>query len=217
MKKSAFTMLELVFVIVVVGILSVVFIPKFERDNAGEAAYQIARHIRLAQHYALTEDRFNSPSSTAWKGTFWRITFINGTSGKCYQVWTDRDASGGTAPSGSEKALDPLTNKYVWGGTTCSDTQANVDQDVLLWKSFGVSTLTVCNGVGASHLAFDHLGRPGRVSLAGTGAGASGTFTPLASDCAITFTTNDGHDANLTVYRETGFVKVTAIDGVTLP
>ena len=201
-------MLELVFVIVVAGILAAVFIPRFERDNAGEAAYQIARHIRLAQHHALVEDRFNAPNATTWKATFWRITFVSGSKGQCYQVWADRNASTGTIPSNDEKAVDPLTKKYVWGGTTCSDTQANVNQDVLLWKSYGVTTLTVGDGTIPKNVAFDHLGRPGQITNL--------VFTPLADNCVISIDTNDGHSAEITVYKETGFVKVTKIDATDL-
>ena len=205
-------MIELIFVIVVVGILAAVFMPRFERDNVAEAAYQIARHIRLAQHHALLEDRFDDPSTLEWKGTLWRITFVNGSEGECYQVWSDRDASGGN-PGTDESAIDPLTKKRVWGNTTCSDTGSNVDQDILLWKSYGVDALSVCgvatSDAGIKHVAFDHLGRPGSVSL----AGGVGTFTPLTSDCVIAFQTNDGHSAEVTVYRDTGFVKVSKIDG----
>lgn len=210
MKKTAFSMLELVFVIVVVGILSAVLIPQFERDQAGEAAYQIARHLRLAQHNALIEDRYNDPSLTAWKATLWRVSFYASGGRECYMVYADRNANGGN-PSNDEKAVDPLTHKYLWGNTTCTES-SNVNDDILLWKSFGVSTLSVCGGAGAKHLAFDYLGRPGRVSL----SSGTGSFTPLTSDCVIAITTNDNHSAEITVYRETGFVKVTKIDTTVL-
>jgi prepilin-type N-terminal cleavage/methylation domain-containing protein len=213
MKKNAFTMLELVFVIVVVGILAAVFIPRFERDNAGEAAYQIARHIRLAQHHALIEDRFNdAPSGVDWKETLWRITFVNGTNGQCYQVHADRDGNGGN-PAQSERAVDPLTKKWLWSDTSCSDTTTGVNEDVLLWKSFGVNTVSVCgvatSAAGIKNIAFDHLGRPGQIS--------SHTMNYLTNDCNIYLTTNDGHNANITVYKNTGFVKVTSIDGINVP
>ncbi len=209
MGKKAFSMLELVFVIVVVGILAAVFIPKYGRDNAGEAAYQIARHIRLAQHHALIENRFADPSLNNWEATLWRITFVDGSDGQCYNVWADRDANGGN-PAANERAIDPLTRKYLWGGPTCDDSQTGVNQDVLLWKSFGVSGVSVCGGGNApKHIAFDNLGRPGTIN--GT------TFTPLAADCVVGIQTSDGHNAEVTVFRETGFVKVSKIDGVAIP
>ncbi|MGD9717776.1 MAG: type II secretion system protein, partial [Sulfurimonadaceae bacterium] len=50
--KKAFTMLELVFVIVVIGILAAVIIPRMDRDNASEAAIELQSQIRYAQHLA---------------------------------------------------------------------------------------------------------------------------------------------------------------------
>ena len=57
-NKKAFTMLELVFVIVVSGILAATFIPRFDRDNLQEAADQVISHIRYTQHLAMVDDKF---------------------------------------------------------------------------------------------------------------------------------------------------------------
>jgi len=196
-------MLELVFVIVVVGILGAVFIPKYEQDNAGEAAYQVARHIRLAQHHALVEDRVDdAPNGVKWEETLWRITFVSGSKGECYNVYADRDGSGGN-PAANERAVDPLTRKYLWGNTSCDDSQADVNQDVLLWKSYGVNNVSVCGN--SRHIAFDHFGRPGQIS--------GGTFVPFNADCTVTLGTSDGHTAEITIYEETGYVKVSKING----
>ena len=48
MKSSAFTMFELIIVIVVAGILAAVLIPRLERDNLRMAASQVIRHIQYA-------------------------------------------------------------------------------------------------------------------------------------------------------------------------
>lgn len=207
MKKSAFTMLELVFVIVVAGILAAVFIPRFDRDNAGEAAYQIARHVRLAQHHALVEDRIDPTNTTAWQKTLWRITFVDGSEGDCYKVFADRD--GNTNADANETAVDPLTRKKLYAGSTCAE-GSSVPDEILLWKSFGVSSVTLSGGCGGGtkNIAFDHLGRPGQIS--------GGTMNLLNADCNISLQTNDNHNAEITVYQDTGFVKVTKIDGIVL-
>lgn len=206
MKKTAFTMIEFVFIIVVIGIISASIIPQFDRDRIGEAAHQVARHIRLAQHYAMMEDRFNDGRNGAdWRETYWRIRFENGTDGDCYWVFADRDG-GGNADS-SERAVDPLTKKWVWGDSTCSDSNTQVNQDVLLWKKFGVTGVQVCAANNPKHIAFDNLGRPLQV------IGSIPTY--LAADCDVAITTDDGN-AVVRVYRETGYVKVYSIDGAIL-
>ncbi|WP_345972397.1 type II secretion system protein [Sulfurimonas diazotrophicus] len=203
MKKSAFTMLELVFVIVVIGILAAVFIPRFERDNAGEAAYQIARHIRLAQHHALVEDKFSTTDSDWWKG-MWAITFR--TTKNCYAVYNNQDyATGGTQADQNESAVDPLTRKRLYSDINCNENTATTD-DVLLWKKFGVDSLTLTNCGTNNQILFDHLGRP---------YGSAGNLL-VNNNCVITLGTKDGHSAEITVYKETGFVKVTKIDATGL-
>ncbi|MBN2895607.1 MAG: type II secretion system protein [Campylobacterales bacterium] len=56
--RRALTMIELVFVIVVIGILSAVLIPRMERDSLREAALQVASHIRYTQHLAIVDDKY---------------------------------------------------------------------------------------------------------------------------------------------------------------
>ena len=56
--KKAFTMLELVFVIVIVGILSIVAASSFQRNTLREAADQVVSHIRYTQHLAMMDDKF---------------------------------------------------------------------------------------------------------------------------------------------------------------
>ena len=202
MNKSAFSMLELVFVIVVIGILSAVFVPRFERDNAGEAAYQIARHIRLAQHYALVDDKFSATDSDWYKG-MWAISFR--TSHYCYAVYSNQDyASGGTQADENECAFDPLTKKRLYSDTGCNEDTARTD-DVLLWKSYGVNSINMTHCGVNNQILFDQMGRP---------YGSAGNL--LAEDCVITVGTDNGHSAEVTVYEETGYVKVTKIDSTVL-
>ena len=54
MKKRAFTMIELIFVIVVVGILAAMIMPRLERNGAKEAATQLLTHIRSVSYTHLT-------------------------------------------------------------------------------------------------------------------------------------------------------------------
>ena len=83
--KKAFTLIELVFVIGVLGILTFALWPKKQPTQAFEAARQIVAHIRYTQHLALNDDKFathkDGTSSIAkdWYKRLWRITFSNTT------------------------------------------------------------------------------------------------------------------------------------------
>ena len=59
MKKNAFTILELVFTIIVIGILASAVIPRMDRDNLFEMSEQVLSHIQYTQHLALTHNVYD--------------------------------------------------------------------------------------------------------------------------------------------------------------
>ena len=83
--KKAFTLIELVFVIGVLGILTFALWPTKQPTQALEAARQIVAHIRYTQHLALNDDKFATHTDTGgtdsiakdWYKRLWRITFSN--------------------------------------------------------------------------------------------------------------------------------------------
>lgn len=81
--KRAFTLLELVFVIVIAGILAFVLIPKSSDTKLLESANQLISHIRYAQQLALNNDQFD-PNDKDWYKKMWRIEFENNGT---YKVW----------------------------------------------------------------------------------------------------------------------------------
>lgn len=134
MKRFAFTMLELIFVIIVIGILAVLAMPNFNRHPLQEATEQLASHIRYTQHLAMVDDKFD-PADVNWWKTKWQLT-IAGTS---YDVFSDSVTINGTVDAG-EAAIDPLTKAPISAINLATD--------------YGITAIT------ASTLAFDNMGRP---------------------------------------------------------
>lgn len=64
-NKPAFSMLELVFVIVVIAILASLAIPRLERDFRTEARTNIISALRYTQHMALIDDK-RDPFDSSW-------------------------------------------------------------------------------------------------------------------------------------------------------
>ncbi len=135
--RKAFTLLELVFVIVVVGILAAVIIPSTRTNPVREAAIQLVSHIRYAQHLAMVDDKFNISDPT-WYENRWRISFdVN----KKYSIVSDINATDPMNPNVDLSDID-LDTDY---STTIDLSQCDANQTV----------------------SFDHLGRPMVDSLAG--------------------------------------------------
>ena len=130
LKKSGFTLIELIIVIIVAGILAAVMIPRLERDNLREAANQVVRHIQYTQHLAMMNDVYDA-SDTDWREKRWAIDLCS----TAYSIARADD---------SEVAEDPLTQRDING------TDNNL-------ANKGVNYITPNTGC---KIVFDNLGRP---------------------------------------------------------
>lgn len=207
MKRFAFTMLELVFVIIVIGILAVLAMPNFNRHPLQEAAEQVASHIRYTQHLAMVDDKYD-PTDPTWWQKRWQIHFENAAGGeKIYVIYNNLD--GDTNEDDDELARDPLNGALMKGvDNTIMLDPTKYTGKLMISKTYGISNVTFNAGchpssATSSRLGFDNLGRPYVLTS---------TTTPyaslLTSNCVITLTHTDG-TAAITVSPETGYVSVT--------
>jgi len=204
MKRSAFTMLELVFVIIVIGILAVLAMPDFKSNQLQRASEQVAAHIRYTQHLAMIDDKFDQTDATWWQKR-WQIRFphttINGTVVYYYEVFSDNNKAGNS--NLNEEAVDPLTGQTIGDGVTA--VAAIPDSSLVnLTKRFGVTSVTGTCVIGGAYrtIAFDHLGRP----YLDVYTGVYSNLIPTGG-CTIILNHLDG-TATITVQEETGFVSI---------
>lgn len=199
-------MLELVFVIVVLGILASMAMSRLDRDLKQEAADTILSNIRYTQHLSLMDNKhiFNDPK---WQQRFWKIMFSTCSNGAhFFRIGSDNDMDSGGSFEESEAATDPLTGKplYLADNGDCTDT--TVSNEMFIGKKFGV---TVANGTGGcngiKHIGFDHLGRP-HVSF---GSSTTPNYSTYMSDeCTFTFTMSDGDTFDIKIAPETGYATI---------
>ena len=226
--KKAFTLLELVFIIVVVGILAAVMIPRMKSNPLREAAIQVVSHIRYTQHLALVDDKFDSNDAN-WYKKRWRFSFNKGagTDNKwSYTIWSDTSGSG--SPDPAEVAVNPQNrSKKLTGGFNGTGFihtgDANATSEMNLGKRYGILDVDFsapCRTASLSKsLAFDHLGRPLRGALENyTSAydnSAIATNILVSSQCQITLCTeaNCSTAANdnkvvIAIEPETGYAHI---------
>ena len=176
MKRLAFTMIELVFVIVVIGILSVVIIPRTQRNNVLEAGIQLASHIRYTQHLAMVDDKFD-PDEEFWFLRRWMLRFQENlvyttlAPSKTYNnVWaytisSDLPDFNGHNPDLNGMARNPLnSNQFLSGGydNTLHVEDPQSMKELRLKDKFGIKDVVFSGGCRANvmYIHFDHLGRP---------------------------------------------------------
>ena len=213
--KKAFTMLELVFVIVIVGILSYFVSSSFQRNPLREAADQVVNHIRYTQHLAMMDDKFDpsdarfktNPAYSAsydgqWYKEFWRTRFYKTDDVVYYVVFSDRDREGMVdTTTHIEPALDPLSGKYLYVGNTPSDSKNNDKMN--LTDTYGITDVNATCDTGYLDFFFDNLGRPYVHSVIAYPSGI------LQNDCNITLVNSQGNII-ITVTKETGYTYISA-------
>lgn len=211
-KKSAFSLIELVFVIVVLGILASLAMSRSERDLRQEAAETVLSHIRLAQQLALRDNKHRpfdgSLNDNRWQRAYWQIQFRTCANGDwSYRVGSDINLAGGANGLGkSESAVNPTDNKYLWSDN-CDNLDADESETVHLSKKFGISTVAQSNACGNRQIAFDYVGRP----HIDTSYDAPDFSKLMQGDCNLTFTLSTDQDGdgnidtfNIIVKEETG-------------
>ena len=210
--KSAFTMLELIMVIVVLGILASLALPRMERDLRQEAGDNILSAIRYTQHLALMDNK-TDPSDRDWQKEYWQIRFSN-SGGTEWWYTIASNVDGGPNLDQSESAIDPANGKYMHSSDV-SPAAADESPNIFLTRLYGIKTVDFgdCDGRTGSggnvrntvrHIAFDHLGRPHRGVF-----GATNTFsTILRSTCQIKFEFEDADDLLIAIEQETGYAQI---------
>ena len=154
MKKfnSAFTMLEFIFVLIIVGILAIAIIPRVDTTAPlRDAAYQVLSDIRYTQHLAMIDDRYDA-NDNEWFKERWTIKFFQNLSydsahcaGKnypniwSYTIYSDFMGTHSGNPNVNEIAKSPL-NKNKLLTSTCTITlclkdctSANNDEKITIY------------------------------------------------------------------------------------
>ncbi|MCZ6155883.1 type II secretion system protein [Campylobacter ureolyticus] len=131
--KKAFTMIELIMIIVVVGILAVAVIPRVDRDTLVEATNQVASHVRYTQHLAMLDNKYD-PRDSNWYRNRWKITFNNNS----YSI-----------TSGSTNAKNPQAP-----GKDLNPTES---PELNLGAKYGITNIISTCG---NNIIFDEIGRP---------------------------------------------------------
>ena len=207
--KHAFTMVELLFVVIVIGILASLALPRLDRDLRQDAADNILSAIRYTQHLALTDNK-TDPFDGNWQQKLWMIRFTGGANAY-YTVSADNDKSGSITKT--ECAVDPVNGKYMYNSSGSFASIANDESpNIFIGHDYGINSVTAGGGCSRQHIAFDHLGRTYsglKTTAAGTLAG-NDYATYISTDCNMTFGFADASisDIVITISAETGSVYI---------
>lgn len=231
-KIKGFTLIELIFVIVIGGIIAYFTLGKTDPDPLRLAATQMVRHINYTRHLAMVDEKFEGNDSTytnefstgTKQGLFarsrwaFRLEDVGDNNGWFYTVYSDRDRKSNVDWSThQEAAKDPGTKKFIgykygWDNNT---TQT-------LLNKWGITPTfsSSCNASASKGiLYFDNIGR---VYAKNYGATPAATEIQeqykniLTTDCNITLSRlgegGQTRTAVITITPETGFTSISHFD-----
>jgi prepilin-type N-terminal cleavage/methylation domain-containing protein len=204
--RTAFSMVELVLVIVVLGILAAVGLPRLERDLRQEAADNILSAIRYTQHLALIDDKTN-PFDSSWQKLLWHIRFSTGGDNLDYFYVIASNTDKNSQISQAETAIDPANGKYFYNQNGNHTVDSGESSNILIGKKYGIDSITFGGGCnGHQHIAFDHLGRP----HVGIYSASNDYSTYMKEDCNLTFSSSDNafDPFSIIITKETGYAYI---------
>lgn len=129
--KKAFTMVELIFIIVIAGIIAMVALPKFKTSRLFEGRDEIINKLRYTQHLALLDNKFKIDDAN-WASNNWSFELKAAPKDSTY-----------TIKSGDHEAIDPTNPKFKL-------------KNMLLGKEFGID---IGENTCGDLISFDNQGR----------------------------------------------------------
>ena len=211
MKKRAFTLIEFIVVIVVLGILASYTTQMMSRDTRTEAINHILSMIRYTQNLAL-HDKKHDKNSAYWQRSFWRFQIwrCRGRTALYYVIGTD--ANYDQDIDSNESAIDPSNGKFLYwtGAKPCPKDstdalKASVSPNIFLTQRYGINNISFsdCNiqkngltSSNAQHIGFDNYGRPIKSY---TRTLSPNYYGHVVEDCTITFTFQDSSISPFTI------------------
>ena len=211
--KKAFTLLEIVLVLVIRSIIISVSLPNNKTQYLQEAAVQLVSHIRYSQHLAITDDKFVLNDSE-WYKKRWQIIFGESvyTEGKiAYSIFADTSGSSTGKPDISEIAINPLDkSKLLTGGYSgiIRSIDSRATQDMNIGKKYSITSYKLSGGCSYSRIAFDNLGRPltGNIETLG-GAYSASSQRLITQTCKIILSDSE-NNISISIEPESGYTYI---------
>lgn len=220
--KKAFTLIEVIFIIVVVGILSTIAISRFNSKDLLRGAEMVARDIEYVKHLAVIDDN-RVPNDMIQKhennSNFWAITFIGigGDPKMSIFKYTNPSINYGTVQTAVVDYLDKekfltLTVRDGKDDDIVDGSVVKTSPRVWLKKTYSINKIDTsdCNAEdytgrhSINTLFFNEEGIP---YIANSSGGTFWYFQKLKEICTLKI--KAGSDTKcIDIYPETGYVKV---------
>ncbi len=205
-SKRSFSLIELLFIIVIISIVSLAFFPKHIKSDLPQAANKIIIHLKNTRYQAMIDNKFNHDDEF-WFRERWTLKFQNcqkSIGGLYYVVYSDSNHGGHI--NKSETLKDPLTQKWLYSNYDC-DASSNESKDILLTKEYGVTKVDIsCNNTSTiGQLSFGYDGQV----YTKLGTKRNDTYKYMLTEtCNITLYDKSNKKVTILIEPNTGYIRL---------
>jgi len=200
-NKKSFSLLEILFVVIILGIIATQIIPKSQVSKLQLASDKIILYLNYTRYISHIDNKFDI-EDVEWERKRWTLKFLNckeSVGGLYYNVYSD--TYGDTAHIRKVDTLkDPLNSKYLYSNACSEDIVNDKSKHVLLTSEYGITNIDVsCNTtstIGQISFGFD-----GKIySQLGT------NIKEIENQCQIKLFNSKNQSVTIAVEPKTGYI-----------
>lgn len=144
--KKSFSILELIFIIILIGIINSQVSHKNNLSKIKLAKQQLILHLKYVRYIAMVDNKYDK-DDPLWFRKRWTVKFLNCNKtigGIYYIIYSDENKNGYI--SKDETLKDPLTNSYIYSYQCKEDKIYDKNNLVLLTKQYDITNIDIsCN------------------------------------------------------------------------
>ncbi|MBL3519708.1 type II secretion system protein [Arcobacter lanthieri] len=204
MKKS-FILIEFVIVIILLGIIYSVFIPKKNISKLDEVTNRILIYLNFTRFKALSNDIYSEEQlwhKKRWTMKFFRCRESEG-GGIYFSIYSEDNDTG--HPNQRESLKDPLTNKYIYSSNYCRTNNEN--SKFVLLKNYDIKDVNIsCNNT--TSLGQISFGEDGKIYSRLSNLVSGSYEYEIKNPCIIKFISNSNDFREIIIHQDTGFIEL---------
>jgi hypothetical protein len=202
--KKAFSLLEILLIISLLGFLYTAFIPKTRVNKIDELTNRLVLQLKQVRYQALIDNKYND-LDVYWHKKRWTFKFFRcrkDVGGMYYSIYSDNNASG--HPSIEDSLKDSLNLKNIYSTNHCKE-NTNNSKYVLLSKNFNIKSVSIsCNETSSlGQLSFSSNGK---IYSKLSNIPNDTSSYEIKNNCNIKLIDNFDEERNIVLESNTGYI-----------
>ena len=202
--KKAFSLLEVILMILLLGFLYTAFIPKTQINRIDELTNRLVLYLKQTRYQSLVNDKYNA-NDEFWHKQRWTLKFFRcreSVGGIYYSIYSDKNESG--HPSIEDSLKDSLSLKNIYSTNYCKE-NINNSKYVLITKNFNIKEVIVsCNET--SSLGQLSFGSDGKIYSKLSNLPNDDKSYEIKNRCRIRLIDSIGEERGIILENTTGYI-----------